>query len=354
MTSKNFIGEWYGRRIYPSVEIPPEDTLKLRRGECPFLTTATGRPNQCVKADNSKGVCTITTTLSGLNDWIVCPYRALDHTSLVEIVGALFSLVSVSPKNIIPVSKLSNSKIIDGRYYIYFSEKTGGELSIPKSEKSPELSFDLTIFECDIEKDQVDIGRFAIYEIQTMDFHGTYKYAVNALSNALDLHEVEFPSALQSNLEWAGRRIEGPNLSNVFKRTFYQIALKFELIKARDCAGVGIGIPTSVWESWQRHLGKPKTISDGSVYVLEGSDSAQTLPNCWIFTLRPEKSQKVIKQLELAEKIKVGAPDLIKRAFEDVSDHIGKSVIDLFRARAMQRFSKLAGDKYQFKTPENY
>ena len=34
----------------------------------------------------------------------------------------------------------------------------------------------------------VCVGKYGVIEVQTTDTHGTYKHAVNALTNALDLH----------------------------------------------------------------------------------------------------------------------------------------------------------------------
>ena len=44
-----------------------------------------------------------------------------------------------------------------------------------------------------------------------------------------DLHRGDFPAILQNNLNWARRGVEGPNIANVFKRTFYQMLIKFQL-----------------------------------------------------------------------------------------------------------------------------
>jgi hypothetical protein len=45
------------------------------------------------------------------------------------------------------------------------------------------------------------------------------------------------------NPEWAGRKIEGPNISNAFKRTFYQIVFKFQVTKQGASAGCALALP---------------------------------------------------------------------------------------------------------------
>ncbi len=69
-----------------------------------------------------------------------------------------------------------------------------------------------------------------------MDFHGSYKKAVTNLRDALRLHKKGFADALRKDQAWAAEDIEGPNIANVFKRTFYQMMLKFETWRKR-CSG---------------------------------------------------------------------------------------------------------------------
>src|SRR5437667_12908286 len=99
-----------------------------------------------------------------------------------------------------------------------------------------------------------------------MDFHGSYRAVVKNLEDALRLHGLQFHKELQSKPNWLGERIEGPNIANVFKRTFYQIMLNFQIGADESCAGCVLALPVSVWDSWQRHLGKPdpRTNDDGT------------------------------------------------------------------------------------------
>lgn len=126
------------------------------------------------------------------------------------------------------------------------------------------------------------LGKYGVIELQTTDTHGSYKHAVSALRGALDLHPEDFPRQLQANPEWTGRRIEGPNISNVFKRTFYQIAFKFQVAKRPSSVGCLLALPAPVWDSWQPFLGAPamRQVLDGTWRLLD-DDTAE--PSDWIF-----------------------------------------------------------------------
>ena len=79
-----------------------------------------------------------------------------------------------------------------------------------------------------------------------MDFHGSYKHAVSNLRDAHRLHKKYFSKALKDNPSWMAQGVEGPNIANVFKRTFYQTLLKFELSKKGAAAGTILALPQSV------------------------------------------------------------------------------------------------------------
>jgi hypothetical protein len=130
----------------------------------------------------------------------------------------------------------------------------------------------------------LSLGRYGIFEVQTMDFHGSYRHAVKNLKDALRLHGVSFPAEVRKNPGWLSDRIEGPNIANVFKRTFYQIMLKFKIGEHRLCAGCALAIPTSVWQSWQRHLGKPDLSprDDATVALMRENQSPSKAP-AWIY-----------------------------------------------------------------------
>jgi hypothetical protein len=164
-----------------------------------------------------------------------------------------------------------------------------GELSIPPTDQSPEFSFDVTIVELTLEAGTAHIGRFGILEIQTMDFHGSYRAAVRNLRDGLRLHPATFPDSLQSNPQWLCEGIEGPNIANVFKRTFYQMMFKFQLGQHGRCVGCVLAVPEAVWDSWQRHLGAPVLTSetDGTFSLLAPKQKRPPTPPAWIYVFAP-------------------------------------------------------------------
>jgi len=225
----------------------------------------------------------------------VCPYRALDDSLLASIVRRLYGVTKDTDVLIRPVVALQDeparAEILAAagqtgaaRAFIYFQDKLGGEIGLPPTPASPELSFDITVVEL-LPPDpggRVRIGKYGVIELQTMDTHGSYKHAVTAMVNALDLHGDSFPQLLAENPEWAGRHIEGPNISNVFKRTFYQIAFKFQVTARDTSAGCALALPRPVWDSWQPFLGAPDLHqhSDSTWRLLDDQDAH---PSDWIY-----------------------------------------------------------------------
>lgn len=290
----NFIGEWFGYRIYPEANPTPEALATWRSETCPYLSTATGERRRCVKAEPSLGVCSISTdTALGRRDWLVCPYRAFDPKLLREAVYRLFSVSSDAPILVIPVVRLGDAAgrgaALDALrsgtgVYVYLDQKLGGEVSLRKTAKSPEFSIDVTILELKLDGADVAVDRFGALEIQTMDFHGSYQHAVKNLKDGLRLHPKTFASVLDQNHTWMQDRIEGPNLSNVFKRTFYQMAFKFQLGRGPGCVGTVLAIPKSVWESWRHQLGDPVfEQGEHSVLAKPGTPIPER-PLAWIFS----------------------------------------------------------------------
>jgi hypothetical protein len=300
--SRPHIAEWFGHRVYPTVSsggTPIEDQESKR---CPFLTQTLKRSTLCVKAANSRGVCTISASSNGpRQDWLVCPYRALDDGLLRDMVCRLYGIPPLDPVLIRPVVALGDeagrSEILTavrggGRVFVYFQDKLGGEISLAKTQASPELSFDITVAELLPGPSAVSalrssesaptIGRYGVIELQTTDTHGSYAQAVSALTSALDLHKERFSEQLAENPEWAGRKVEGPNISNVFKRTFYQIAFKFQVTKRDTSVGCALALPQPVWDSWQPFLGAPELHEqpDGTWRLLDDHTSQ---PSDWIY-----------------------------------------------------------------------
>jgi hypothetical protein len=300
--SRPHIAEWFGHRVFPTVssgDTPIEDQESKR---CPFLTQTLKHSTACVKATNSRGVCTISASSNGpRQDWLVCPYRALDDGLLSDMVCRLYGIPPLDPVLIRPVVALSDdagrSEILaavrgGGRVFVYFQDKLGGEISLAKTKASPELSFDITVVELlpapskgsapGLRASAITTGRYGVIELQTTDTHGSYAQAVSALTSALDLHQERFSAQLAENPERAGRKVEGPNISNVFKRTFYQIAFKFQVTKRDTSVGCALALPQPVWDSWQPFLGAPELhqLADGTWRLLDDQTSQ---PSDWIY-----------------------------------------------------------------------
>lgn len=279
----HFVGEWFGQRIFPVVQFGPLSLPTLRQSTCPFLTAAKGEPTECIKAKPSLGVCTITSKegalygRSGAIDWLVCPYRTLDHGLLEEVSRRLFDIDAGSDVHILAAVTLDDEEVrasvqaalaSGDRVFVYFRAQLGGEISLSPTDRSPEFAFDITLVEIEPGDDHPAIGRYAIVEVQTMEFHGSYGAATTALRNAFDLHGKDFGDQIAANAEWAGRGIQGPSIADTFKRTFYQMVFKFQLGLHDRCAGTVLALPTAVWNSWQRHLGAPSLVPDPSDPVL--------------------------------------------------------------------------------------
>jgi hypothetical protein len=296
----NYVSEWFGHRVYPAVVSSPDALAGQHAEACPFLSAATGEARKCIKKRDSAGVCTISSVSNAARqDWLVCPYRALSAEIIVNAVRQLFHVPASIVPYAVPAVTLAKAEVRDditdrlGKgqpVFIYFDAKMGGELSIPPTDQSPEFAFDVTIVELNMKDGQPHIGSFGILEIQTTDFHGSYRAAVNNLRDGLRLHPTTFPATLQANQQWLSEGIEGPNIANVFKRTFYQMMFKFQLGAHDRCAGCVLAIPDAVWDSWQRHLGAPTLTAEGDgTYSLlaPGQARAAHVP-AWIYVFSPD------------------------------------------------------------------
>ena len=152
--SRPHIAEWFGHRIFPTVSSGPTPIADQRSGRCPFLSQTLKETRQCVKAENSRGVCTISASSNGpRQDWLVCPYRALDAGLLADMVGRLYGVPPLDSVLIRPVVVLETehgrAELFDSvrngvRTFVYFQDKLGGEIGLSKTAASPELSFDIT------------------------------------------------------------------------------------------------------------------------------------------------------------------------------------------------------------------
>jgi hypothetical protein len=296
----NFVSEWFGYRTYPTVAQEARGNKTQRDRKCPFLSQATGEAQKCIKSETSLGICSISSCSNGpRQDWLVCPYRALDNSLFEDVARRLFR-----PKEkevvLVPAPSLARPEVREriseavhaGSLAIaYFQGKLGGEISLSATDRSPELSFDTTMVEllCGTDGAWL-VGRYGILEAQTMDFHGSYRAVAANLKGALHLHKDQFAKILRDNPTWLSEKIEGPNIANVFKRTFYQMMLKFKIGEHQPCVGCVLAIPASVWDSWQRHLGKPELSerTDGTL-VLRG-ERAWTDPPAWMYVFDIDSS----------------------------------------------------------------
>ncbi|MCC6206431.1 MAG: hypothetical protein IT533_15665 [Hyphomicrobiales bacterium] len=325
----NFVSEWMGHRVYPSIVTTPESIADQKAERCPFLTAATGEERKCVKHDKAKGVCTISSVSNGpRQDWLACPYRALSHDLLFNAVRCLFGLSGTADPFITPAISLKRAdvrtdvitRLSAGQpVFIYFDAKMGGELSIPATERSPEFAFDVTVVELVAHEEHPHIGRFGILEIQTMDFHGSYRHAVHNLREGLRMHPTRFGQTLQDNQWWLSEGVEGPNIANVFKRTFYQMMFKFQLGQHDRCAGCVLAIPQAVWDSWQRHLGAPVLTPepDGTLSLLAPGAKRLDPSPAWIYVFDPDASAAVTPSpIAVTKLIATDAPSISHWALE--------------------------------------
>jgi Restriction endonuclease NotI len=326
----NFISEWFGQRIYPEVKLDSGAISGKKWGVCPFLTSTKRETTQCIKGENAFGVCTINSLgAEGRKDWLVCPYRVIDSEIVKTGCATIFGEPLSSPP--IPISILGDEKgiailekTLDAHQhaFIFFQDKLGGEISISGTPASPEVAFDITVVEISRpESKALKVGRYGFIEIQTMDFHGSYKAAVANLRDAHRLHGKGFPKALSQNQMWASKNIEGPNIANVFKRTFYQTLLKFELSKEGAAAGTVLALPEAVWDSWQPFLGRPKIERvTGSEFRVAGTDNVNYHgTNAWVFVFDlDDSSAKSISPVVIKSRIRVSATDLVQHAFVTV------------------------------------
>jgi hypothetical protein len=311
------VAEWFGHRVFPTVSGSSAAFADQKAKRCPFLSTAFRKDHLCVKLHpegaakigNSEGVCTISSTSNGpRQDWIVCPVRALGDDLLEKIVRHLYNVPGGDEIELTPVAGLADRAVAesvtravhhaDERVFVYFQNKvpkqhrSGGEIRLRQTAASPAMSFDTTIvellpaeMECPLDVDgllAVRPGSYGVVELQTADTHGTYKHAVAALRSALDLHSANFHTQLAANPEWARREIEGPNVANVFKRTIYQVAFKFQVTSDDTSVGSVLALPQPVWDSWHKFLGAPelKGQPDGTWHLL---DDSTVEPRNWIY-----------------------------------------------------------------------
>ena len=340
-TGGNFVSEWFGQRIYPTVRLDAAKVSGDNAGRCPFLTDVLHNSTNCVKNANSSGVCTVSSISNGpRQDWLVCPYRVINSGIVSRACQLIFSLDhEVTPIPVIilqqadELQNFTNAVNEHGAAYLFFQDKLGGEISVIGTPKSPELSFDVTLVEITSDgQGGFLVSRYGILELQTMDYHGTYKHAVSNLRDGLRLHPTTFSEALQTNLlHWSGEGVEGPNIANVFKRTFYQMLLKFRLAgDGSAAAGTVLALPRSVWDSWQPFLGAPE-LEDEAVGIkrLRADNGAPKEPrlNAYIcvFDLDAE-AEAAISPVRIEQFIRMSPERMAHHAFTEVPATILRSI----------------------------
>lgn len=296
----NYIAEWFGHRVYPVATGDALARTDQSSGRCPFLSNMLDQDSTCTKKGASAGVCTISALSNGpRQDWLACPIRALDEPMLDDAAKRVFDFPANAPVHMIAAPSLVHpDKIRELKQavaaglptVVYFQNKLGGEISIRATDRSPELSFDATFVEIVDDRGQLAIGRYGIFEIQTMDFHGGYQQATDNLRNAAHLHRDSFADAINANPQWAGEKVEGPNIANTFKRTFYQMMFKFQIGSHGHGAGAVLAIPEAVWDSWQRFLGKPVLVEqpDGTFHLRTDDGTRPTRAWIYVFDLDDE------------------------------------------------------------------
>src|SRR5579859_2230524 len=330
--SGNHISEWLGHRIYPTVKLDVSTFTASDFGSCPFLTEALGQKTNCVKSENSFGVCSVSSVSNGLiQDWLVCPYRVVSSDIVRRACQLIFGQTAAEkqPKPVTllkaetELSKFRQQVMEQGTGYVFFQDKLGGEISVIATPRSPEMSFDITFAEIVPSAAGFTVARYGILEVQTMDFHGPYKRAVQNLKDALRLHGESFAEYLHKNMQWSAEKVEGPNIANVFKRTFYQVLLKFQLSGRGAAAGTILAIPQSVWDSWQPFLGAPEIeqVAEG-LYRLRVTDpipesAGSTNAHILVFDL-DSSAGTAISPVQLKMDIQVTAEQLSHHAFKVV------------------------------------
>jgi hypothetical protein len=279
----NFIAEWFGYRVWPAADTSIAARHDQPARICPFLTSAKRETTACIKwnrdYDEPTGVCTISSESNGVReDWLACPFRILDqHFTLLG--GAIRTLYRIPTRQeivLFPVTVLSNpdrkrevhEALSQGtRVFAFSGSKLGGEVDVPETNDSPGAKVDNSV----IEITGIDpatgkpsqYGKHLFVEIQTADFHGSPLHAVRLLREKCQAGtDTPYHDAITAAPQDCGQKVEGPNKSNIFKRTIYQMILKIELTNHEESAGFAIVLPVPVWQSWLRHLGQPSLVAD--------------------------------------------------------------------------------------------
>src|SRR4051812_22121025 len=109
----NYVAEWFGHRVYPTVTKAPQALADMQAKRCPFLTDIVGVSTECVKKPESRGVCTVSSLdpAGARRDWLVCPIRALDRPLLDNVTRRFFALAPTAKILIEPAPSLASASV---------------------------------------------------------------------------------------------------------------------------------------------------------------------------------------------------------------------------------------------------
>lgn len=360
-TTGNFIAEWFGHRVWPTVDGTPLAVANQSGGLCPFLSGALEHPTTCVKTargfDGPTGVCTVSSDSNGQRqDWLACPHRTLDQpfTLLTASVRTTYRIAPGTPIILVPVSVLGHRqqqtriaqalRSKSARVFAFAGGKLGGEIDLPETDHSPGAKVDVSVIELtdiDATGRPSQFGKHMFYEIQTADFHGSPLHAVRMLREHLPTKaSPDYHAKLSSMVEVAGTGVEGPNKANIFKRTIYQMVLKIQMANHPDCAGFVIVLPVPVWDSWLRHLGSPHlepVNGDKTCLHLVGPDESggEILDSAraWVFVFDVDRESKASPHpVRIVHRVATSSAALIHYAFQSASQRaIEQGVIKRYR-----------------------
>ena len=144
-----------------------------------------------------------------------------------------------------------------------------------------------------------------------------------SIPGTLRLHGPDFPEAPQKNQRWLSERIEGPNIANVFKRTFYQMMLKFQIGVHPRSVGTSLAVPHAVWESWQPHLGRPDLVPrDDGTHALRHPAAGDTSARAWIYVFDIDTVSAVHPSpIVVRQTIATDTTSIARYALEEVPNH---------------------------------
>jgi hypothetical protein len=240
------------------------------------------------------------------------------------------------------------------RVFLFASQKLGGEIDLPETDASPGAAVDMSVIEvtaADPDGKPSQFGDHLFYEIQTSDFHGSPLHAAALLRDLCprgSAHKGDH-DRLKEQVEVCGTGVEGPNKANIFKRTIYQMIFKIELTRAPQCSGFAIILPVPVWESWLRHLGRPRLVQASAApttlilrepHEKEETPGERSRATVYVFDIDRDSPRKP-SPLIIVQRVIISAGALSYYAFELASNEaIRRGVVTTFRNSFADRVDK--------------